>query len=121
MMTSRPSITFLIFTALLLAGSVAPVRAADNSRAPISREQIVSVINSSGIHITPDQMEQLSSVSATQSKPRLNVVGVDVLDGDSDKVLLRCEQPNTCLPFYVLLHWGHPGDDQSALDRKSVV
>src|SRR5262249_52983340 len=30
---------------------------------------------------------------------------VDMLNADSDKVLLRCEHPNNCLPFYVLVHW----------------
>jgi hypothetical protein len=113
MNTSRMFKTFAIFGALLLAGLVAPARAVDNSRPTISREQIVSVLDSSGIRVTPDQMELLSSVTAAQAKPRLKVVDVDVLDGDSDKVLLRCVQPNTCLPFYVLLHWGHPADKKS--------
>jgi hypothetical protein len=118
MTTSRLSRKLALFTALLLAALaalVAPVRAADNSRTPISRQAILSILDSSGIQITPDQMEQLSSVTAAQPKPRLKVVSVDVLDGESDKVRLQCEQPNTCLPFYVLLHWGQPEDESSAL------
>jgi hypothetical protein len=108
-MTSRLSRTFAAFTTLLLGAAITPARAADNSRTPISREQILSVLNSSGLHVTPDQMEQLSSVSASEPKPRMKVVSIDVLDGESDKVRLQCEQPNTCLPFFVLLHWGQPG------------
>jgi Chaperone for flagella basal body P-ring formation len=104
--------TFAIITALLLAGIVTPVRAADNSRTPISRDWILGVLDASGINITPDQMEQLSSVTAAGPNPRLKVVSVEVLDGESDKVRLQCEQPNTCLPFYVLLHWGQPGSRQ---------
>jgi len=115
MMPSRLYKTFAMFTAILLAGVVVPARAADNSRTPISRERILSALDASGIHITPDQMEQLSSVTAAEPKSRLKVVSVEVLDGESDKVRLQCEQPNTCLPFYVLLHWGRPGVGQSTL------
>jgi hypothetical protein len=108
-MTTSLSRSVAIFTALLLAGMVAPVRAADNSRTPISQEQILSALNSSGIHVTSDQMEQLSTVTAAEPKPRLKVVSIDVLDGESDKVRLQCEQASSCLPFFVLLHWGQPG------------
>jgi hypothetical protein len=108
MMHSRLSRNFALFAALVAV--VASAHAADNPRTPISRERILSVLDSSGIHVTPDQMEQLASVTAADPKPRLKVVSVDVLDGESDKVRLQCEQPNTCLPFYVLLHWGQPGN-----------
>ena len=109
MMTLRLSNTFAILAPLLLGGLVASARAADNSRTAISRERILNVLDSSGIHITPDQMEQLSSVTAAEPQPRLKVVSVDVLDGEFDKVRLRCEQASSCLPFFVLLHWGQPG------------
>jgi Chaperone for flagella basal body P-ring formation len=109
MMPSRLSRTFALLAALLLAAAVTPVRAADNARTPISRDWILGVLETSGINITPDQMEQLSTVTAVGPKPRLKVVSVEVLDGESDKVRLQCQQPNTCLPFFVLLHWGQPG------------
>jgi len=108
-MTSRLSQTFAILTTLLLAGAFAPVRAADNSRTPISREQILSVLNFSGVHIKPDQVEQLSTVTTAEPNPRLKVVSIDVLDGETDKVRLQCEQVGSCLPFFVLLHWGQTG------------
>jgi hypothetical protein len=113
MMPSRLSRTLAILAAMLLAAAVTPVRAADNSRTPISRDWILGVLEASGINITPDQMEPLSSVTAAGPNPRLKVVSVEVLDGESDKVRLQCEQPNTCLPFYVLLHWGEPGSPQN--------
>jgi Chaperone for flagella basal body P-ring formation len=113
MMTFRLSTNFALF-ASLLGGMIAPVHAADNARTPISRERILSVLDSSGIHVTPDQMEQLTRVTASDPKPRLRVISVDVLDGESDKVRLQCEQPNTCLPFYVLVHWGQSGGEPSA-------
>ena len=45
-----------------------PTRADDNPRTPIGRDWILGALDSSGIQITPDQMEQLSSVTATRSE-----------------------------------------------------
>ncbi len=51
-------------------------------------------------------MEELSGMTAAEPDPPLKVLSIDMLDGESDKVLLRCEHPSACLPFYVLVHWG---------------
>ena len=96
-------------TALLLAGTGASVRADDAPRTPISRERILGALHASGISILPEQMEELSGMTAAEPNPPLKVLSIDMLDGESDKVLLRCEHPNTCLPFYVLVHWGKKG------------
>ena len=72
------------------------------------------LLHSSGIRSLPEQMEQLSSMTAAEPNPPLKVLSVDMLDGESDKVLLRCEHPNTCLPFYVLVHWGQSGETDRA-------
>jgi hypothetical protein len=113
---SRRFRTLAFSTAFLLAGMAVPVRAADNSRTPISQERILSVLGTSGIRVTADQVEQLTTVTASDSKPRLRVVSVEVLDGEADKVRLQCEQ-GACLPFYVLLHWG---DGQSTVVGKQA-
>ena len=109
-MTSRLSKAFAILTVLFLAGTVTRLRADDNARTPISREAIVATLNSSGIGIDPGQLEQLSAMSSAEVNPQLRVMSVDTLDADSDKVLLRCDHSSACLPFYVLIHWGKPGD-----------
>ena len=113
-MRSRLAKAFAIFTVLLLAGTGASARADDNPRTPISRECILRALHSSGIPILPDQMEQLSGITAAEPNPPLKVLSIDMLDADSDKVLLRCEHPNTCLPFYVLVHWGRMEDGSAA-------
>lgn len=118
-MTSPLARVFATFTVLLLAGTEAPVRAYDNPRTPISRETILGALHSSGMRIGPDQMEQLSEVTATEPNPFLKILSVDMLDGEADKVLLRCEHPNTCLPFYVLVHWGQPGDESGPRPAQS--
>jgi len=110
MASKRTKIALALMT-FLLGGAAVVVRADGNSRTPIGREWILSALDSSGIQICPDQMEQLSSVTAAVPNPRLRVMSVDVLDGESDKVKLQCEHPDRCLPFYVLLHWGQPGDE----------
>ena len=48
-------------------------------------------------------------MTAAEPNPLLKVLSMDMMDGESDKVLLRCEHANACLPFYVLVHWGHSG------------
>jgi len=109
-MTSRLSKAFTILTVLFLAGTVTRLRADDNARTPISREAIVATLNSSGIGVDPGQLEQLSAMSSAEVNPQLRVMSVDTLDADSDKVLLRCDHSSACLPCYVLIHWGKPGD-----------
>jgi hypothetical protein len=110
MMTFRRKRLIAVFSALLLVGTVSSVRADDNGRTLISRERILGALHSSGIPVAAEQMEQLSEMTAAEPNPLLKVLSVDMMDGESDKVLLRCEHPNTCLPFYVLVHWGHSGE-----------
>ena len=62
-----------------------------------------------GFQFCPTRWKQLSGMTAAEPNPPLKVISIDMLDGESDKVLLRCEHPNTCLPFYVLVHWGKTG------------
>jgi Chaperone for flagella basal body P-ring formation len=106
-------------TVLLLAGTGTSVRAEDNPRTPISRECILRALHSSGVSILPEQMEELSGMTAAEPNPPLKVLSVDMLDADSDKVLLRCEHPNACLPFYVLVHWGRLEDGSAARPGRS--
>jgi Chaperone for flagella basal body P-ring formation len=101
-------------TVLLLAGARTTVRAEDAPRTLISRDCILRALHSSGIPIPPEQMEELSGMTATEPNPPLKVLSIDLLDADSDKVLLRCDHPNTCLPFYVLVHWGRLEDGSAA-------
>src|SRR4051812_32915981 len=103
-MTSHLTRLFAIF-AVLLAGASVLARAEDNVRTTISRETILGALHSSGMQIAADQIEQLSGVTAQVPNPLLRVLSIDAMDAESDKVLMRCENPNTCLPFYVLVHW----------------
>lgn len=104
-------------TVLLLAGAGTTVRAEDAPRTPISRDCILRALHSSGVSILPEQMEELSGMTAAEPNPPLKVLSVDMLDADSDKVLLRCEHPNTCLPFYVLVNWGRLEDGSARPGR----
>jgi hypothetical protein len=108
-MTSRLIKAFGIVTLLLVSGRES-LRADDSGRTLISRERILNALHSSGIPVVAEQMEQLSQITAAEDKPLLKVVSIEVMDGESDKVLLRCEHVNACLPFYVLVHWGHLGE-----------
>jgi hypothetical protein len=109
-MTLRATKLFVVLSGLLLAGTATSLRADDNGRTLISRERILGALHSSGIPIAAEQMEQLTEMTAAEPNPLLKVLSVDMMDGESDKVLLRCEHPNACLPFYVLVHRGHSGE-----------
>src|SRR5882757_6764604 len=109
-MRSQLAKSIALSAALLLAGTGTSVRADDAQRTPISRESIISALGSFGVSITTDQLEPLAGMTAAEANPRLRVVSVDVLDGESDKARLQCEHPNACLPFYVVVHWGRSGD-----------
>ena len=105
---------------LLVAGAGTTVRAQEASRTPISRDCILRALHSSGVSILPEQMEELSGMTAAEPNPPLKVLSVDMLDADSDKVLLRCEHPNTCLPFYVLVHWGRLEDGSTSRPGQTI-
>ena len=107
---------FALFAGLLLAGSDVSVSAGDNPAMPISRSWVVSEMVSSGLRIAPGQLELLSSVTATESNPRLKLISVEALDGESSKVRLQCKSSDTCLPFLVIVHWG---ETQNALSLPS--
>ena len=113
-MNLRLAKVITIVAALVLAVTTRMVRADDGERTPISREHILATLHSSGMGIEPGQMEQLSGVTAAEPNPPLRVVSVDMLDGESDKVLLRCAHPGAGLPFYVVVHWGHSGGASAA-------
>jgi hypothetical protein len=108
-MTLKAIKLFAVLGALLLAGTAISLRADDNGRTLISRERILGALHSSGIRVAVEQMEQLTEMTAAEPDPLLKVLSVEMMDGESDKVLVRCEHANACLPFYVLVHWGHSG------------
>jgi hypothetical protein len=110
---------FALFAGLLLAGADVSVSSADNPAMPISRSWVVSEMVSSGVRIAPGQLELLSSVTATESNPRLKLISVEALDGESSKVRLQCKSSDTCLPFLVIVHWGQAGKTQNPLSLPS--
>jgi len=114
----RMTKSIALLAALILAGAGISARADESTRSPISREWILGALAASGVQIAPEQLEALSSVTATVPNPRLRVVSIDVLDGEADRARLQCEGTDTCLPFYVVLHWGEPGDEQGKLSYR---
>jgi hypothetical protein len=51
------------------------------------------------------EIEPLCTVTAARLNPRLKLVSVEPLDGNSVKARLQCERTSICLPFYVVLRW----------------
>lgn len=108
-------ISWTVVTSLSVLLGASTLRAADTpSRTIITREQITSALAQEGVKVTPPQVESLCPVSATQPQPRLRVVSIDALDGQTAKVQMRCDRSSICLPFYLLLHWLETGGARSA-------
>jgi len=83
---------------------------------PSCREWILGALDSSGNHkLRRTTMEQLSSVTRYRSEASIEVVSVEVLDGESDRVRLQCQHPNTCLPSMCCCIGDGPDDEQSTL------
>ncbi len=101
---------------LIVGWAVVSVQAESKpGRVEIRPEQIRKTLAASGIRLTPEQLELLCTVSATQPSPRLKVVAIDPLDAGAARARLQCESTSVCLPFYVVLHWPTTNDAHAAL------
>ena len=106
-----------IATISLIMGAIVSARAESKAvRVEIQPEQIRKTLAASGIPLTPEQLELLCTVAATQASPRLRVVSVDALDASSARARLQCESSSVCLPFYVVLHWRTTDDAHAAIN-----
>jgi Chaperone for flagella basal body P-ring formation len=108
----------LTAAALLLMGmGPAPARADQLLRSPITASQITSALALSGVHVTNDQLESLSTVTAQSANPRLKLVKIEPLDGNTAKARMECEHTNICLPFYVVVHWQEADEAKTAVAK----
>lgn len=70
---------------------------------PITVEQVVSALNSSGISVAPSQVRLPGSVVAVTSTPVLDIRSIQPMADRSTVVRLECDDPSECLPFNVRL------------------
>jgi len=101
----------------LAIGTVPAYAAAQPGRVLITPAHMTAVLVSSGLHVTADQVEPLSPVTAAESNPRLKAANVEPLDANTTKIRMQCERTAVCLPFYVLIHWQDPDKALQALTR----
>ncbi len=96
---------FACFTLLTALLSIATSHASA-APTPVLAQQIVNAMVSTGITLSPDQIEPLSDVGSVPSTATIRVVSVsDGADGTNTvKAKLRCHDNRECLPFYVLVH-----------------
>jgi hypothetical protein len=69
----------------------------------VSPEQVTRAMRASGVPVSVEQIELLSSVRSRQAEPSLRVVTVRQWQGNTRKAELRCTNGAACLPFYVLV------------------
>ena len=114
-MTLRHNInSWMAWGCLTAALAGVPAKADTATRVPIDRDQIISALSQQGVRVAAPQVDLLCELTATQSQPRLQVVSVSRLDGQTSKVRMQCERNDICLPFYFLLHWTDPTEGDAA-------
>jgi hypothetical protein len=91
--------TLVWMTVVLVAFSAHAVSA----HHPISVEQVVSALNSSGLSVTSSQVMLPGPVVAVTSTPVLNIRSIHPMSDRSTVVRLECEDSSECLPFDVRL------------------
>ena len=115
----------LLAVLLAVGPGALPIGAAERpSRLVITIDQVAEALRASGVRATTQEIEPLCTVTAARLNPRLQVVNVEPLDGNSVKARLQCERASICLPFYVVLRWQtHDGlrDSMASWQARTVT
>lgn len=106
--TSNPIRTSrVVFGVLLLLAATDLCARADSSN-DLPANRVVAALHAVAIEATPDEIEFLTSVPASDSRTNLRVTDWRRLDQGSIWIRLACRRPQDCLPFFVLLHPDEP-------------
>jgi len=116
MKISRHTIAQIVVTIAQMAMGTLPAYAAiQTERMAITTAHMTAALMTAGVRVTPDQLQPLSLMTATQSNPRLTAAKIESLDANTTKVRMQCERTDVCLPFYVLIHWPEADQAKQAL------
>jgi hypothetical protein len=109
----RHTLAQIVVTIAQMAIGTVPAHA--DARTVITPLQMTAALTTSGLHVTSEQLQPLSIMTATQANPKLTATKIESLDANTTKVRLQCERTDVCLPFYVLVHWPEAGKAKEAL------
>jgi hypothetical protein len=115
MKISRHTLAQIIVTIAQMTIGTVPAHAAAPERMAITSAHMTTALVTAGVHVTPDQLQPLSLMTATQLNPKLTATKIESLDANTTKVRMQCERTNVCLPFYVLIHWPEADQAKQAL------
>jgi hypothetical protein len=107
MTMSRNTASF--FVATLLGIAIPTAAQTQPSRSAITPQRVANAMSDAGWKVSPGQVKLLSQVT-TSRDTWLQVVQVKHWQGNQLKVELRCHEPRSCLPFYVLVNEGGKAD-----------
>lgn len=100
-----------IFSALALA-TVAAYGQVAALPPQVTETDIVQGMAKKGIIVRPAQVSMLATIPARMEHPVLDVQKVEPLSGDASRVLLRCADQISCIPFYAVVN-GLPRGEQA--------
>lgn len=103
-----------IFGALMLLG--ATVAAYGNSAQPthVTESDVAEGMRGKGVIVRAEQISMLATIPARAEHPVLEALKIEPLSGDTSRVLMRCVNRNSCIPFYAVVNGLTPGQKFSA-------
>ena len=93
-----------IFGVILLFGAVAARGQTAALQPHITEGDVAEGMREKGIAIRVEQIGLLSTIPARMEHPVLEAVKIEPLAADTSRVLMRCTDRSSCIPFYAVVH-----------------
>lgn len=88
---------------VLLAATGAAYGQSVEVRPYISEDDVAGGMRDRGVIVRPKQVSLLSNIPARSEHPALELVKIEPLSPTSSRVLMRCIDRGSCIPFYVVV------------------
>jgi hypothetical protein len=119
-----PVRTTILGALALFAATVALYGQSAASLPCVTESDIIQGLREKGIVVRPAQVSLLANVPARMEHPVLEVQRIESLSVDASRVLMRCADQISCIPFYAVVNGLARGErlaDEKQAVRKSIL
>lgn len=88
---------------LLLLGAAEYLCGQSAAPLQVTTSDVIAGMRTKDIVVRPSQVSMLSSIPVSTEHPQLEAVKVESLTADTSRVLMRCVDRTSCIPFYVVV------------------
>ena len=113
-MTHRLLVAALLSTLIAAAATALAVT-------PLLPQQVARVVSRSGIPVSPGQIQFLSTVTARDPDPVLDLISIAAWGPHSMKARIGCRDHSECLPFFVAVGVDSPSIGLKAAGTRRVL